>query len=218
MNFLSHYFHELPESNALFVSGLAIPDLTGHFSRIYNSQIKNSAEPTDELLKQIHRGILAHYTADKKFHSSPAFEFQIRSMLQKFSEAGLTRKQLRLSVIAHIAVELMLDRQIIVQEKSIAEDYYRIICSGNEKMLANYFALHSIEHSGKIFLERFAFFKQRQFLFLFSELENIVFALNRIYGSVAKTEFSDSESAKFLSALNNIDVDLRYTWRKILKA
>ena len=50
MHFLAHYYTELPANNPLFVAALAIPDLTPHFTKIYNSLIVKHGVPEEENL------------------------------------------------------------------------------------------------------------------------------------------------------------------------
>ncbi len=216
MHFLAHYYTELPANNPLFVVALTIPDLTPRFTKIYNSLIVKHAPPEDENLKQIHTGIVQHFGADKRFHSSPLFLKHVSQAIQRFLQAGLTRERLRLSVIAHLATEMIIDRQIILENAGICEEYYALIEKADETFLNNYFQLFVPETEKKLFFRSFRFYKEKQFLFLFNELENIIFGLDKIYSSVAKTEFTETEKRKFLTALHNIDNDMRYSWQEIL--
>lgn len=216
MHFLSHFYTELPNENPLFVAALSIPDFANGFTRVYNSKLKYADIPEDENLQQIHSGIVQHYAGDKWFHASTLFEEQVSAALQFFLNENLNREKLRLSMIAHLAVEMMIDRQIILQHKDVCEKYYELLNAVKENFIHQYFALHSLEVAGQNFFSKFQFFKQKQFLFLFSELENIVTGLNRIYASVTKTEFTEEEKRKFVLALHNIDSALRYSWQEIL--
>lgn len=217
MHFLAHYYTELPANNPLFVAALSIPDLTPKFTKTYNSFIVKHAPPTSPDLKQIHEGIVQHFGADKRFHHSPLFLKAVSNALQAFLDAGLSRENLRLSVIAHIAVEMLIDRQIMMANQGICEEFYGLLEQADEVVLNNYFDLFSLEAEKKKFLISFQFFKQKRFLFLFSELKNIVTGLDRVYGSVVKTAFTETEKSGFLAALHNIDIDLRYSWQEILK-
>ncbi len=217
MHFLAHYYTELPADNPLFVAGLTIPDLTPRFTKIYNSLIVKHSPPTSPDLKQIQNSIVQHFKGDKRFHPSSLFLEQIKLTIEAFLKEGLNRERLRLSVIAHLAVEMLIDRQIVMQKKGICEEYYRTINRADETVLTNYFDLFALEEQKRNFLRTFQFFKQKQFLFLFTELENIVFGLNRVYGMVAGTEFTENEKQRLLTALHNIDGDLRYSWQSILR-
>ena len=198
------------------MAGLGIPDLTTGFSKAYNSVIKNSVLPNNEFLQQIQSGIKSHYEADKMFHNSPIFMTLATQTTQSFLNAGLSRERLRLSVIAHVAVELMIDRQILIENEQVAHDYYAHIDGVNEDLISVYFDTLSLHNEKQNFLSRFQFFRQRRFIYLFKDAENIVTGLGRIYQSVTKVGFSDQEKAMFLNALNNIDSTIRYSWKEIL--
>jgi hypothetical protein len=216
MHFLSHYYYELPVKSPLFVAGLSIPDLAPGFSKIYNSVVKNSVLPNNKDFEQIQLGILSHYEADKAFHNSPIFMNLLSLTTQSFLTQGLSRQRLRLSVIAHLAVELMIDRQILIENEQLGVDYYNHINAADESVLSAYFDEIGQVDSKSNFLIKFRGFKQRRILFFFNDLEKIVTGLGRIYQSVTKTEFTDDESHKFFNALNNIDNTIRYSWKEIL--
>lgn len=217
MHFLSHYYTELPADEPLFVAGLTIPDLTGNFTRAYNSVILKSAEPEQIGLKHIHRGILRHFAGDKWFHNSALFMEHLSVFSRLLMNAGLNREKLRLSVIAHLAIEMMIDRQIVLQKPEVCRHFYEKTDAANEGILTDYFNWLALENEKRSFISRFQFFKQRRFIFLFENPENIVMGINRIYSSATHTEFTEDEKRKFLFALNNIDTVLRYSWQDFLK-
>lgn len=218
MHFLSHYYTEIPNNNPLFVVALTIPDFTPGFSRIYNSQLKNAPLPDDEKMRAIHNGILRHYEGDKKFHNSDLFMQHCTQAIQSMVDAGLSRQKLRLSVLAHVAVEMLIDRHIILAHPDVCNDFYSCIDNAGEDDLIAFFNLHNLGDQKSSFLAKFHFFKQRRFLYLFNELENIVMGLDRIYGGVTGTQFTVAEKSQFLVAIHNIDGIIRYRWQEILNA
>ena len=218
MHFLSHYYYELPAKSPLFVAGLSLPDLTPGFSRTYNSVIKNSVLNKEYDVQEIQKGIISHYEADKFFHNSKQFTELMALTIQAFIAEGLSRERLRLSVIAHIAVELMIDRLIMMENEQLCIEYYNQLDKASEAALCSYFDQLSLEDAKRDFLTKFQFFKQRRFLFLFSDVKNIVAGLGRIYHNVTRVEFTDNEKLIFFNALNNIDSTIRYSWKEILNA
>ncbi len=218
MHFLSHYYYELPGKSPLFIAGLGIPDLAPNFSHAYNSVVKKSVLNNGYDVQQIQQGIESHYEGDKIFHNSPVFEELMALTTQAFLNAGLSRERLRLSVIAHVAVELMIDRQILIENEQLCYDYYNCLNNASESTISTYFDVLSLEDLKRKFLIKFQFFKQRRFLFLFSEIENIVMGLGRIYQGVTDVEFTSDEKLFFFNALNNIDSTIRYSWKEILNA
>jgi hypothetical protein len=218
MHYLSHFYYELPAKSPLFTVGLGIPDLAPGFSKAYNSAIKNSVLTVTPPLDQIHEGILSHYAADKAFHNSPVFMNLVSLTTQSFLAAGLNRARLRLSVISHVAVEMMIDRQIMMENGQLVTDYYTLINNADEKLISDYFDLFSLEETKRKFFIRFQFFKQRRFLLLFTDPANIAEGLSRMYKNLVGFEFTEEEKNCFFNALNNIDSTIRYSWKEILNA
>lgn len=196
---------------------LGIPDLTPGFARIYNSLIRKAPEPGADDLKEIQRGIARHYAGDKWFHASAVFTEQVSLFCRAFVEQGLDRSRLRLSVIAHVAVEMMIDRQMVLEDRAMCEGFYKQIMEADERALGRWFDALHLEREKAIFMSRFGFFKERKFLFLFEDLERVLFGLGRVYASVTGTEFTDGEKEKFISVLHNMDAEMRYSWKSLLK-
>jgi hypothetical protein len=117
-----------------------------------------------------------------------------------------------------LAVEMLIDRQIVLQHRDVCNEYYRLLDNADETALFSYFNRYGLESEKMVFLERFRFFKQKRYVFLLNELENIVVGLNRIYSSVTGTGFTETENEQFLTALGNIDGVIRYSWQEILAA
>ncbi|HWB65148.1 MAG TPA: hypothetical protein VG603_16645 [Chitinophagales bacterium] len=217
MHFLSHYYTELPQNDPYFTAGLIIPDLTPRFARVYNSIIKNSVSNFEGDLGLIQLGVKRHYEGDKWFHNSEPFLHHQSLALEAFLKEGLNRNRLRLSVLAHLTVELMLDRQLVLENEALCEAYYGVINNCRNDILTAWFNGLGLLEEKKDFLVKFNFFRERRFLFLFKGIEHIVYGLNRIYGTATHTSFTDDEKARFEAALNNIDTVMRYSWQELLK-
>ncbi len=217
MHFLSHYFTEPANPSTLHTIGLILPDLTPHFSKIHNSKANKTLEPTDKNLMEIHVGIHQHYEGDKWFHASKLFEKSTKNAVDYFLAQGLNRNRLRLSVIAHLAVEMMIDRQILLQHPGVCDQFYRKVNDADEHSISLYFDRIEQPLAKQQFFYTFKFFKQRRFLFMFNELENVLFGLSKVYESVTGTAFTEDEKQQFFAALHNIDSEIRYSWQQILK-
>jgi hypothetical protein len=217
MHFLSHYYTELPNNNPLFVAALGIPDLTPHFAKVYNSKLKHATIHQGQDIFPVHEGILRHFAADGRFHSSSLFMQQVHKATASLLQTGMNRQHLRLSVIAHLAVEMLIDRQIFIQQPHVCNEYYSVVGKANESVLHLYFIHFGLENEWRLYEQRLTFFKERKFLYLFNEIENIIFGLNRIYSSVTKVEFTINEKAQLKEGLHNIDNIIRYRWQEILQ-
>lgn len=212
MHFLSHYYAELPNNNPFFVTGLIIPDLADNFTIHYNRNILKNAVPINEHLNQIHEGILQHYIADKQFHSSEMFNEMVQKAIACFISNSINRSIHRVSFIAHIAIEMMIDRQILLHKSQYCQQFYATISEADTSIISEYFKQAGVSIAMQSFLPKFQFFRDKQYLYLFSDLNNIVLGINKIYSLVTKVEFTQSEKANLTSALYNIDDELRYTW------
>lgn len=216
MHFLSHYYVSSKPS-PYYVAGLMLPDIVKGFSKIYNKQVRDKELPEELAFQHLQQGILFHYETDRKFHNSVDFMQQESLVLQSYIVAGLDRNRLRLSVLAHLAVEMMIDRQIVAQHPDVCSDYYSILGQVDESVLKTYLVQTHIIRSEQIILTNFQVFKQKQFLFQLTDVSNLVAGLLRIYTSVTGYKFLSDEREKFVTALNNIDEEMRYSWNKLLK-
>lgn len=217
MNFLSHYYFEHCPDSPYLTAGLAIPDLVKHFSKTYNRVLKNAAVPPSVLHSEMHKGILQHYEADKKFHADTDFVEHSKFLIALFLNEGLNRQKIRLSVLAHIAIELMLDGCIVRYDKTIANKYYQTLQATNEGVLATYFDEFCLPIEKQQFLSSFQLFMQRKFVLLLDKSENIVLGLEKIYGPVAGIQFTEIEKQQIVAAIHNMESQLRYSWQQLLK-
>jgi acyl carrier protein phosphodiesterase len=128
MNFLAHFYLDRMHESSQFVVGAATPDLMS----IYNSGFRIKASRVDHLPAETRAmvdpqfllGLERHFHADRVFHSSPLFAQEThalsRMMEERFAEQELPRKYF----IAHILLELLLDKVLIYHDADLLGDYY----------------------------------------------------------------------------------------------
>ncbi len=129
MNYLSHYVwnHEvrgLPRA-PYFAMGVALPDLWSRFSRkrrIRWAQVR-AAAPTHEPSRALRAGLLNHVDADRRFHALPVFNQWLRTIKSTVRGAGTAHPAL-LDFLAHVALELALDRRLLERDESLAVRFY----------------------------------------------------------------------------------------------
>ena len=130
MNYLSHYVwnHEvrgLPRA-PYFAMGVALPDLWSRFSRtrrIRWAQVRATA-PTPEPARALRDGLLNHVDADRRFHALPVFIRWMRTIKSTARDADAVHPAL-LDFLAHVALELALDRRLLERDDSLAIRFYR---------------------------------------------------------------------------------------------
>ncbi|MFN3940205.1 MAG: hypothetical protein ACK4IY_06435, partial [Chitinophagales bacterium] len=68
MNFLSHYYHELPTNDAYFVAGVILPDILSNFSKRFGVKVRihpGKIQTTEESpISQLGKGVQQHYFVD----------------------------------------------------------------------------------------------------------------------------------------------------------
>ena len=124
MNFLSHFYIDKNEENASFIVGVCTPDLVS----LYNREIRIKHLPIlpshSESYIAFTKGILRHFEADKVFHSSPFFLQETEKvgifLKTHFKDSGLKRS----FFVAHVLVELMIDKILIAQAPQLIPDFY----------------------------------------------------------------------------------------------
>lgn len=200
MNFLSHYFLDKEDERPHFVLGLVLPDLARNFSkhiriREHHTHIKFE----NELLGQINEGVQRHLEVDHLFHNSDFFKNNAQYILnilkeQKFET--ITRHQYAL---AHIFLEMMLDRLLINAHENLCSDYYTMLSQAEEKNIEKYFRTLNFADSywdSVLFFLYFRRYKHAKYLKEYSHNESFIFALNRVFSKINGQDFSYTDKKK----------------------
>ena len=213
MNFVAHFFLDRDNDSPHFAIGAATPDLLsiynpefrikpGHIQDIDPSTLEPGAQ---ELLKGIER----HFEADRIFHSSPFFTYETgeisRELTHRFPNGGVPRKYF----IAHVLLELVLDKVLISDYPDLLNKYYaqfqkaapfedtqrftEIIC---KRPLPNY------AH----FLQKFL---ENKYLFQYRHWDHINYVLGRILRRVSIEERAFLDDPRFRDLMKDFEGDLR---------
>lgn len=101
-----------------------------------------SSSPLSPEQEQLCLGILQHHADDDRFHSNPAFiklnrelaiSLRERLVAQSFDDEA--EPSMRVHFIAHVAIELLIDADLIESHPSKIREYYRIIDSLNVEVI-----------------------------------------------------------------------------------
>jgi hypothetical protein len=217
MHFLSHYYVDRHHDNAYLVLGALLPDISPGFTRTYNSVIRKSEWTPEGAMALIHNGVLRHYEVDAAFHGSMVFQQSCRDALKHMIDAGLDRDKFRLSFLAHIAVEVMLDKQLIVQNSGLINVYYKLLESIQINNFSKYLSQIMPEHQRERTLAGFSRFMEIKFLNYLDKIEGAAEGIMRTAHRATGVEFLEDDKAKLIAALHNIDIEMRYSWNKLLE-
>lgn len=202
MNFVSHYFLDRFHPESSFAVGAATPDLLS----IYNPSLRIKAHHISRLdpdeLKgadiALIDGIQRHFDADAVFHSSDFFKAETayisKALKERLSHTEVPRKYF----IAHILLELILDKALIEDHPGLLEEYYN--------HYRNTVPFLEIRHTTELvagkrlpnyeqFLQKFY---QNRYLFQYREWDHIAFVLKKILIRVGIHERSFLEEKAFI--------------------
>lgn len=216
VHFLSHYYLDKQLHNPYFVTGALLPDILPHFTKTYNDSIRKKTWVFDEPIRSLHSGILRHYELDALFHASGTFKEMCHQASELFMRAGLDRNKFRLWFVSHIAVEVLLDRQLLLQETRLTEEYYSLLEQVEISKLEQYLkSVASAEHVN-MGVNHFLRFKEVKFLYYLSKIEGAAEGIMRTVHKATGIVFSETDKAKLLTALHNIDLEIRYKSEKLI--
>ena len=217
MHFLSHYYVDRHLGSAYFALGALIPDISPHFTRTYNGVIRRREWDFEGGLAEIHRGVLRHYDVDKQFHSSLQFQKSCQNALSQMMIEGLDRDRYRLSFLAHITVEVMLDRQLIVQNNGLTSVYYELLESIRMDNFRKYLKALMTDQQMEATIRVFERFLEVKFLNYLEQTEGAAEGIMRTAHRAIGVDFTEADREKLINALHNIDLEMRYSWNKLLE-
>ncbi len=198
MNYLTHYIVDHKIGNPNFNFGLALPDLVNIAKRGWRP-INHSFPVREQNVNEIYAGFQQHVAADASFHNSEIFDTHTRRLRQELETQGLNQPGIKLFFVAHVMLEMMIDRHIIITRRHIAEQFYTDISMVAEDDIHSFFR-GSGNATPDRFFEYFNRFKESQYLYRYAEDEGLFYALNRLLKRTGQPEFEQP----FESLLNQL--------------
>jgi len=131
MNFLAHFaFNHGPGGPApdpYFVAGVTLPDLWPQLSRTRRLRwsVIRATPPRDSTDAALRAGLLNHVGVDRRFHTLPAFliwQERVRADLDGGQMPAAAR-----DFLAHLVVELALDRWLVGGDPDLPRRYYDLL-------------------------------------------------------------------------------------------
>jgi hypothetical protein len=217
MHFLSHYYVDRASADAPFAAGALLPDIAPGFTKTYNGAIRNKLWNFEGPVAAIHRGVLRHYELDARFHNSPDFKEACAHATQCLLGVSLDREKYRFWFLGHIAVEVLLDRQLIIEEPGIVKQYYELLSSIDINNLDAYLNFIVQKEDKSKILSNFMKFVEVKFLRYLSEIEGAAEGIAKTVYRATGIDFTDIDRKRLITALHNIEGDIRYRRKKLLE-
>jgi hypothetical protein len=199
MNYLSHFYFFKKENDPYYNCGLIFPDWLASFKRtklVSNIVTGNNTE------ERIAAGVQNHFLGDKIFHSSSYFREHTHGIKLLLEKSNLDKEKFRFSFLAHILLEMMLDRLLLLKNPYLGTDFYDNLDKCDEDILL-YFAMRN-SRTDEGFLTLIQKFKQYRFLLQYIRTDSFVYSLSRITGRVGII-FNEKEQEEMVRQINIIE-------------
>ncbi len=202
MNYLSHFFIHQQEANHYYNTGLILPDITKKWVKSYKHLL-----PEKLFLEEHHqllRGALQHYQADKLFHGSDYFTGYLRLFTQHINNAGLSNQVQRKWFIAHIALELMIDRMLVKYHPTSVDHFYHSLQVTDQHILNSFLELSGSANNQEFF-NFFGHFSGVKYIYYYADNNKFMYSLNRIMLRAGVPELGEEDTNKLLKVLLNLE-------------
>lgn len=177
MNYLAHYYCLPSNATELHVFGNLLPDIFPAFTKFYNKELKDKNFNDLDSSFKIIEGIHTHFKIDEIFHHHPLFTENVELVKGLLKESKLNTKNY---VIAHLMVEFMIDRLLVLNEKNIAIAFYEKCNKISQNKLADFFKNTIKNEDFTNFMLKFNSFLENEYAYRLSALENIPKAISFI--------------------------------------
>ena len=199
MNFLSHFYFDRANPSSLEVAGAVLPDLVRNAVHAANLFPNKCVLTFDINEKNLLKGWNKHLLVDKLFHSSSFFAEQT-AILRPLLKPVVGRTQIRPSFLAHISVELMLDH-LLIEEKMIDVRAFYDSLSKTDLLAIRSFLEKSHLTQTDSFFTFYDKFLRNEYLFSYTKLESISYALNQICLRLWPLGLNDDEKKELTTVL-----------------
>ncbi len=203
MNYFSHFWVDGKEDNHYYNTGLILPD----FARKHVKTFLNAPAGMQHNFQLLHQGCLMHYQADKAFHTSAFFANLLQQSNYIINNAAFSKSVQRKWFLAHILVELMLDRLLVKNNKSALDAFYKSLNSVSEEDLTAFLTLFNGTEIDA-FMQHFIHFSSVQYIYFYADNIKFVYSLNRIMMRAGVGELSILDQEVLLQVVLTLEQDL----------
>ena len=207
MNYLSHFYFDRVEDNKYYNIGLILPDLArSHIPKLRINPYRN-IEFTTEEIGSINRGCNKHFESDRKFHNWATFVRLSQEAIDRIRESG--DKDLdRDYFISHILVEIMLDKILLDDNPTLADDFYKMIDSVEMDWILKYLRYSGLQDD-ELFKGNHRRFMKAAFLKQYTSIENAISMLEKVAIRASLDEFTDGQKELLMEIAEIIEPQLK---------
>lgn len=216
MNFLAHFFFDGRLNKPYYNMGLVLPDLMGISERGWKIHQMPKDEDINAEGKALKNGIQYHHQMDEFFHNSDFFN-AATTQIKAIFRNSINTQRYRLFFVAHIFLELMMDRLIVNADPTTAKRFYQELNQVKYDQLKAFFNHTPIglRQHFRGFLQQFL---QKRYVLNYTDNQSMIYALNRIFERVGHPVF---EGKKVKMKLNSVIFEtenyIESHWKNLVK-
>ena len=206
MNYLSHYYFDRDEDNKYFNIGLILPDLArSHIAKLRINPYKNITFTTKEIAS-MNDGCNKHFASDRKFHNWMSFVELTNKATDMISESG-DKDINRDYFITHIMVEILLDKILLDQNPTLADDFYAMIDSVEMDWILKFMRYAGLQDD-ELWKGQHKRFMKAAFLKSYTSVENVVAAVEGVCANLGMIELNDDQRNLLIEICEAIEPEL----------
>ncbi len=180
MNFLSHYYFERYSHDPELVLGSVFPDLIKNADKDINVlphkyEDRFGGHPK---LQSIYQGWMRHVETDRYFHNAPFF-YEHTHGLKVLLAPIVADTEIRPSFLSHIALELLLDHLLLVNNWVNESDFYEYLAAADREVTARFLHLCGVEDAS-FFFTYFNSFMRAQYIGSYRDFDQVTSAMINI--------------------------------------
>ena len=207
MNILSHYFIDRNHPSPYYLLGVIMPDLIAHFNQKLRKPVFQYQTPDSTEHLQILNGIKRHYEIDAIFHSSNFFRHYSSYIKDHVLKHDLPSFRRRTYFLAHVLLEMLLDRLLIKQYPGLLVEAYKTIKSIKLATVSSYLAQIGKSDFQSEFFNTFTDFIRRQYLFYYTDNEKFISALIWMYNKINPVTPAREEVKQLITLTEQIEIE-----------
>ncbi|MBL8888968.1 MAG: hypothetical protein JNL67_03250 [Planctomycetaceae bacterium] len=195
MNYLAHAHRFL--ERPWFALGTLVPDFMNMVDRRARARRRQAAglvSSADKFVGEIAAGVVQHHDDDHRFHNSSMFIKLQDQLSQHLRTTYPDPRGLRSWFVAHISIEMLLDRSIMEQQPALLDRLYQIFAEVDRHEFR-----HAVESITGRELPKFepmhSFFLNERFLYDYKTDAGLFYRINRILVRVGLEPFHPEQIA-----------------------
>lgn len=209
MNFLSHFYHELPCNDPYFAAGVILPDILSNHSYRTGEVIKLFPEKIEDSdlveISSLIKGVKKHYQVDAYFHESEYFKKNTDSITAVLKKNNINSFEKRLYAISHVLLEIMLDRKILIEDRGCCDLLYSLLEEVDTDYIATLMKTNTKASDPASVAKHFAGFRAARFLYEYTSDERLADLINNLSHRLGNKHFSPTDRDQFKFAIYDIE-------------